>query len=621
MKKSYAFSWLALALLAAAGAAWVTEGQAYVRRRSLETEVVAERTRREPRFLAVLLPKISERPRKYAMSAADLSEFLRGLKSEGFASIGLDDVRDFYLKKRGLPPKAVLIAFVDDDPRSLALADGVLGDLRLRGAAFLRRTAGPEDGGERRFLTQHAALQMRLGGTWTFGRVDSDKPAPMPKDDADSVVLDDGVRAGGAPRTAGAVLRFAASNMGLDDEESDPLALRALAIRTDLSPAENLRAALGSWPRTAALSDDFQDDGLGADWFAGWGAVSRGRGRMALVPTPRQSGAGVFLRGTERWRDATVEFELKRYQKEFWAYARYDPDGGYVRVGARGGYWYAEQKTGASGRTSQLARAPMLEGGLPARVRLVVKGDAAIVHVNGRMQFGRALRVAPAVARGSVLFGVYDPRSRSALGVLSSVRVAPLPEEWLAPAHGARGFDEERLGELREEAVFARALAPRWISVASDGGVRIDETQGALVRALAGFYGCRIAPTAELSAYGPSAFADERSGARALAGLADASRALDAADLNLRLRGDEAARPRTLAFLSRLRAALSARRVRLWVTVDGGAAPNAALQDVVDGVLRPSDRKWASLEALEATSAAAPAQTASREPKESDPIP
>ncbi len=621
MKASYARAWLALALLAAAGAAWIGEGQAYFRRRGLESKPVAEAARREPRFLAILLPRITTRPRKYAMSAADLDEFLRGIKSAGFTSIGLDDVCEFYRRKRGLPPKSILIAFAEDDPRSLALADGVLADLHLRGAAFLKRTAEPGDGAERRFLTRHAVAQMRRGGTWTFGRVAEDAPVAGPEGGEYLAVLDADVRTGTAPRTGASALRFAASDMGLDDEESDPMALRALAIRTDLSPAENLRATAGSWPRTGALSDDFRDDGLGPDWFAGWGVVSRGRGRMALVPTPRQSGAGVFLRGTERWRDETVEFELKRYQKEFWAYARYDPDGGYVRVGARGGYWYAEEKTGAKGRTSQLARAPMLDGGLPARVRLVLKGDAAIVHVNGRMQFGHALRVAPAVARGSVAFGVYDPRSRSALGVLSSVRVAPLPEEWLAPSRGARGFDESRLGELREEAVFARALAPRWISVASDGGVKIDATQGPLIRALAGFYGCRLVPTAELSAYGSSALADQRAAARALAGLADAVRTLDAADLNLRLRGEDAARPETLEFLSRLRVALRAQHARLWVTVDASGLPDAVLRAAVDGVLRPSERKRASLELLEEASAAPPVQTASREPKESDSIP
>jgi len=625
MKRKYALAWSLLLLLAAVGAVWMGVGQAYFRRRSLASEPAASRARRESRFLAILLPRITSNPRKYAMSAADLGELLGGLKAAGFTSIGLDDVEDFYAHKRGLPAKALLIAFSEDDPQGLSLADGVLADLRLRGAAFLRRTAAPEDGAERRFLTTHAVAQMRLGGTWTFGRLDADEAVSAPPEDGLRAVLDERGGKGAAPRTAAYALRFRASDMGLDDEASDPHALRALAIRTDLSPAQNLRAAAGAWPRTAALSDDFRDEGLGADWFTGWGVVSRGRGRMALVPTPRQSGAGVFLRGTERWRDATVEFELKRYQKEFWAYARYDPDGGYLRVGTRGGYWYAEQKTGPGGLPSQLARAPMLEGAVPARVRLVLKGDAAIVHVNGRLQFGRALRVAPAVARGSVLFGVYDPRSRSALAVLSSVRAAPLAQEWLAPPRGANVFDEDRLGELREEAVFARVFSPRWVSVASDGGVRIDETQGVLVRSLAGFYGCRLMPMAELSAYGPFALAGERSAARALAGLSDAARELDAAGLNLRLRGEDAARPQTLAFLAKLRAALRARRARLWVTVDGGGPPDAGLLAAVDGVLRPSEKKWASLEVLEAAQDAppspAPPQTASRATKESEPVP
>jgi hypothetical protein len=407
--------------------------------------------------------------------------------------------------------------------------------------------------------------------------------------------------------------------MGLDDASSDPRALQALALRGDSGPDENRRIVAGALPRTAAWSDDFRPQGLGADWVGGWGVASRGGGRMALVPTPRQSGAGVFLRGTDRWRDASIEFELKRYQKEFWAYARYRPDGGYVRVGARGGSWYVEQKSGPRALTSQLARAPIPEGGLPARVRIVLKGDAILVHVNGRMEFGRALRLHPAVERGRVLFGVYDGRSRSARAVLTSVRAAPLDEEWLAPKRGAtRGFDEQRLGELREEAVFASVLSPRWIQVGSDGAVAVDESQAVLVRSLAGFYGCRLVPMAELSADGPFALADASRAARALSGLSGAARGLDAGGLNLRLRGEDAERPETLAFLARLREALRARRQRLWVTLDGGGEPGAALRSSVDGVLRPAERKWAGLEILEAArpQTAASPRTAGRTQRE-----
>jgi hypothetical protein len=614
VRRSYALGWLAILAVAGAGAVWVSAGRAYLRRRSLDGARRVEAPRTASRFVAILLPRITAERRKFAMSSGDLAELLAGLKDEGYASIGLDDVADLYAGRRLLPPKALLIAFAEDDPQGLALADGALADLRLRGAVFLTRTAAPEDGAERRFLTRHAVEQMRLGGAWSFGWLSAQAPPAATGAGEFRAVLDDGRRP--APPAA-YPLRFVAADIGFDDRSSDPRALRALALRADASPSENRRVVDGAWPRTDALTDEFQEEGLGADWIAGWGVVSRGRGRMALVPTPRQSGAAVFLRGTERWRDVALVFELKRFQKEFWVYARYRPDGGYVRVGAHNGWWYAEEKLAPRSLPTQLARAPILDAGLPSRVRVVLKGDAVLVHVNGRMQFGRPLRVHPSIERGQVLFGVYDAKARSALAVLSSVSAAPLREEWLVPKRGASGgFDETRLGELREEAVFARALSPRWIQVEADGGVAVDEKQGVLVRSLAGFYACRLVPMAEFSAYGPFVLARADGAEKALSGLIDAARGLDAAGLNLRLRAEDFERPETALFLARLGAALHARREQLWITVDGAPAPGSAPAAAVDGVLRPSDKKWAALEVLEtaAGNEAAAEKTAPRAP-------
>ncbi|UPT75145.1 MAG: hypothetical protein M0D55_05395 [Elusimicrobiota bacterium] len=98
------------------------------------------------------------------------------------------------------------------------------------------------------------------------------------------------------------------------------------------------------------------------------------------------------------------------------------------------------------------------------------------------------------------MLGVYDSRSRSALAVISKFRASPAPEEAIAFQDGAprAGFDESRLDDLREAAVLARALSPRWLTVRRDGGIVVAREQEGLIRSLAGFYGCRLLPTAEL---------------------------------------------------------------------------------------------------------------------------
>jgi hypothetical protein len=361
-----------------------------------------------------------------------------------------------------------------------------------------------------------------------------------------------------------------------------------LSIRPGLTPEQDLSIVADSWPRRSAFADRFAADGFGADWIPGWGTVSIGRGRLALFPTPRQTGAGVFLRGTERWRDAVLEADLRDFRKEFWVYARYAPNGSFVRVGARGRYWYAEQKAGAKSLPVTLARAPIAAGDPPARLRLVVKGDRAIVHVDGRMLFGRALRVNPAVARGRVLLGVYDVRQRSAFALLTSFRARPGEGRWLAwkEKDGSPGFDDRRMDALREEAVLSRAITPRWLTISRDGAVTISEAQGTLIRSLAGYYGCRLIPMGALPA---GEIPSEPAGARRLAAsLAGAARRLEAPGLNLRLSAAGLSRPGSSRFLADARDDLRRAGRELWITVDGGGAIDPGIAADVDGVLRPS---------------------------------
>jgi hypothetical protein len=534
------------------------------------------------------------------MSAGELNEVLSGLKARGCVTIGLRDVLEFYEKGVRLPPNSVLLAFTDNSPRGLDLADGVIGALRQRAAAFISKTADSEDIEERKFLTPHAVKQMRLGGAWEFGLISQNAPPTIAAAGRIRALLNDDGRRPPPSRFETFPLLFNASDLGLNDESDDPRALRVLALRPDRSARENIAIVMNSWPRSAEFADDFQKEGLGADWMSGWGVVSMGGRRLVLLPTPRQSGAGVFLRGTEKWRDVTLHFTLRRYQKEFWAYTRYKEEGEFLRVGARGGYWYVEQKTGPNDLPRLLARAAILPGGFPARVRLVLKGGRAIVHVNGRMQFGRPLAVSAQVDRGRVMFGVYDPRARAALAEVASVRAAPLGERWISPTPEFLAEVESRpLDGLREEAVSARAISPRWIAVANSGKVTAVSTQEALLRSMAGFYGCRLIPMAEFPNGGASILSDAGSARRLALGLADAARSLDVPGVNLRLRRGDASRDGFRAALAEIHEVLKEGGRELWITLDAGAPADPRLASAVDGVLRASGTVRGGIENLD----------------------
>ncbi|MDP3541052.1 MAG: hypothetical protein Q8T11_01135 [Elusimicrobiota bacterium] len=599
MRKDYAAAWLGIFSCLGLWFFWSLYGSAYVRRTYLAAASFAESSRTQSQFVAVLLPRIRRKPERFVMSEAELTALLRGLKDAGHVTIGLDDVEGLYARGRKLPPKALLLAFSENDQRGFQLSDRALKRLGMRGVAFIQMTA--EDAGQehRQHLTRHAISQMRLGRAWEFGWTAKDAP-PSASPWGGRAVLE--VEISKAPPTDPKLypLRFVAAELGLNDGRDDPRALRALALRTDRSPSDNLQIVTKTWPRASEHSDDFRGDGVGTDWIEGWGVVSMGQRRLALLSTPRHTSAGVFLRGTEKWRDAAVEFVLKKYQKEFWAYARLREAGGFVRVGARDGFWYVEQKAGPEAPVNMLARTQIAEGGLPARVRFVVKGGSVLVYINGRMQFGRALRLHPGVDHGQVFLGVYDAQSRTSLAVLTSVRAAPLGDVWITTQDDRRGeFDEDRLEALRDEAVYARALSPRWITVEPEGGVVLDERQSVLIRSMAGFYACRLVATADLTGVRASVLGRTAAADRLAGGLASAARELGSSGLNIRLRGDQASRPETLAFLGKVREGLRSRG-ELLVTVQGEEPLERALALVTDGVLRRSARTRQSLELLEA---------------------
>lgn len=598
MKTSYAGQWLLILALFAAGVAWVNGGESAFRRAFRPPKTVPESARAASEFVAVLFPRIVPRRGGFAMSYRELKAVLGALDREGYVSIGVRDVEDFYLRGRPLPRKAVLLAFSHDDPRVAELADAALKSRRMRGVYFLSRTSKRGGREERRLLTRHAVRTLATSGAWDMGWQQQEEFAPVPEMAGARVLLDaDGLSP--APKRPGAfTLRFQGSEQGYNDARTPRRALRMLVLRPDRDPAANARVVANSFPRREDFSDDFAEGRVDVDWIAGWGVVSAAPKRLVLLPAPKQTGAGLFLRGTETWRDIILEFELKKYQTEFWAYVRHGEDGSFLRVGARAGWWYVEQKTHGSALPSVLARASMPET-LPARVRVVLKDDSAIVHVNGRMQFGHAIRLSPKVASGRVLLGVYNPRPKSALAVLGWVRARPVPDRWLAlpPA-----LDERRLDQLREEAVGSRVFAPRWVAVAGDGGVRVAAPQEQLVRSLAGYYSCRLVPMAELPPLG----ADQARGDRLAADLAAAALRLDAPGLNLRLRPEDVGSPNAARLLSRLGGRLRSERRRLWITVDDASRLDRAAAAAVDGVLTPARTRADGFEVLEAAAIPTP---------------
>ena len=585
---------------------WTFEGRALYRRLVIGLAGVPEAQRVAQGFVAIAFPRVTKDGERFTISAADLEETLTSLRRLGWVTIGLKDIEDFYERDRPLPPKALLLAFDRDNAETIQLADAVLKKTRMRALLFLNKT--PPDDPKVKFvspLTPHAITQLLKTGAWEMGVVAEHEPHWERGDPIRPAVLDLGEEKYEWTRNPYRFpVRFIASRGGYNDAGRMPWALHLFRVRGDRAPADVVKVVSASLPRTRAFADDFQKDGLGLDWIAERGVVVVIGKRMVLVPTPKQKTASAYLSGTDAWSDVVVEWELKKYRKDAWLYARgSEKDDRWVRVGALNGYWYVQQKVGGEKKLVTLGRAPMtIATSLPARVRLVLKGPWAIVHVNGRMQYNKALRVHTGIDRGRVEFDVYDEKPAAALSVIGSFAAAPLSAHWLSFSHeaiAANSVAEQALIDgVREHAVYASVLSPRWLDVLADGRIAPADDDRLLVRSLAGYYRCLLVPMVDFAAPNARLPQDRAAADRMIDQVVASLAGSEAVGLNLRLSASRAGRAETEYFLSHLRERLHAGKWRLYITLDGSAHDAPWLRQA-DGVLRATSQPVPGASVLE----------------------
>jgi hypothetical protein len=580
VKRSYAWFWRITFVLVTVSLIWTQFGEAWVRRTYHMPPEPSDLVRTTDHFVAILFPRITKRPRPYAFSQDEFESVVRSLKSLGYYPIGFDDIRALYFEGRLLPPKSILIALDRDEPISCRIADKVMKKLKMRGAVFLKGGAEREGRYKRRWLSRHGIKQMQKSGTWTFGQELTDGP----ETDVQSKfvhVSDEGE------------IRFTVAQTGFNDIHQDPLALNIMRVRPDKEDHQNVLLVHKTQPRRKELVDDFSKSHFGSEWLIGWGAASAARGKMVILPMPGQSSAGVFLTGTEDWQDLVLEFTLERYKKTFWAYVRYQDMGRYLRVGIGNGRWQVQQKPGI-GPPNVLGSLEVKPSDLPAKIRLLLKGNWATLYINDVMQFGKSLRVDPAIDRGRVHLGVYDKEPRTAIAVLSEVRVKPLGTKWLAlSAQGAA--DPNVQSALREQLVEAAVISPRWFAVGPQGQFHPTTQERETVWFHAGYYRCRLIPLVDVASSGLD-FERERQKAEAMQALmAQEAEELGVDGLNLFLTAEQA--KNAGAFLEGLRNRLHAVKKELWITTK--EPPHPVLRQFVDGLLCPVGQAAPGLDILE----------------------
>lgn len=594
MPASYRLTWAALGMLLFGILFWNFGGRAWYRRYVVGFVTAPEEERTAAHFVAVSVPRLSKSGEKYTMKPRDFRKLVASIARAGYVPIMFSDVQDFYERKRLLPPKAILITLDRDDPRSVEWAEGALARHRMRGSIFVNKTYYGTGTIRRHSLAPHAVRQMTKSGAWEFGWF-SDDPMPAPEGFQRRPVLDNTTTSGWTRDCGRYPIRYEAANVGYNGFEQSLCGVRLMRVRADRTPEENFTAIESNWPRTKPFFDDFRAGRLKPDWIVNWGVVSGTRNRLAVIPTPRQTSASVHLNGTDEWTDAVVDVTFKKYKRGFWVYLRYDGKT-FVRVGARDGWWKVEQKAAPELPPKTLARAPIQ--GLPARLSIVVKNSAVIVHVNGRLAFRNLIQLDPRIEKGRVELIAFDPEKKAALGVVDFFHAAPLPERWLSLDRLAEELDQPTAVALHDFAVRARGMTPRWYTIKGDGHLLDRSDQLDLVRNLSGFNRCLLAPTVDFEDGSLALPADPGAVDRLIAHIADSARVVAANGVNLRVPAS-ADRAIATAFSTALRRRLRSEKRKLWVTLEGAGAPHSSWAKAADAVLRPSRRPLDGAELLE----------------------
>src|SRR5262249_20379220 len=141
------------------------------------------------------------------------------------------------------------------------------------------------------------------------------------------------------------------------------------------------------------------------------------------------------------------------------------------------------------------------------------------------------------------------------------------------------------LDGVREHAVFASVLSPRWLDVLADGRVTQTDEDRELIRSLAGYYRCELVPMVDFAAPKARLPADRAAADGMIETLLASLKGSEAVGLNLKLSAARAAGAQTDYFLSHLRVRLHGEKRRLYITFDGAPRYFPWLREA-DGVLK-----------------------------------
>jgi hypothetical protein len=566
-------------------------------------------------FLAIAFPRISETIPE-AMPAAAFREQMSALKSAGYTTIGLDDVAAFFHTRAPLPVHPVLLLFSEAQRETMDIADATLAELDMRGVFFVNLRGVEESNVD--LVSRHRLVQLVESGRWDPA-LDSGSdptgegvtPPPPPVDEyrrsrkvlerwLERPVLaiaeqrqrfDEDEKQQDAWKHAldssGFALGFVLAPPRANYVDESALQIRSVRVARDWAGSDLVSQLAAREPRRQAFVDDFKLPNPSPAWVVDHGEVAIDDDSLRLAAKDGQTSALVWLGGTERWKDASVNVALAAPPKgQFWVTLRNQGSGPFLRFGVDSTGRAVLQKSTSDGSTHEVAAREVGRGPVSLTLRMI--GSRAQAAVNSQPIMDRPAEIPSGLVQGAVTLAVWSEQGEAA------ARIRRVETDPLCPALVllAASPDEASWSELRRRADELSILSPR--GGAGRAGGEGDERASQAVEIFARYHRLDIFP-AIVADRRPTA-AETR---RLVEAATRAARGSAADGVNLLIAPEIAGTKEGLELVSAVRSGMNNTHKPLIVTVLGASRSVPRGLDDLTNVFVLSDERSSRFEVAE----------------------
>jgi tetratricopeptide (TPR) repeat protein/peptidoglycan/xylan/chitin deacetylase (PgdA/CDA1 family) len=210
-------------------------------------------------------------------------------------------------------------------------------------------------------------------------------------------------------------LGFVLGNAGLNTRFSNPLRLNRLLIQPDWDGEELLSRLEVAWPQDLGndtetlLSDRMR-------WQHDWGQFSLADDTLQLDATPENTGAKVWINGTDLYRDFRARFVMRIHRGQAGVFLRASKDGEshlYLGLGDDGEVWLRQKIPGMESitlGTSRFEREP--DGSVS--LAIFARGNQLFVSTSGKPLFQEIILTRGETQPGLIGLSVWDPATGAA---------------------------------------------------------------------------------------------------------------------------------------------------------------------------------------------------------------